>query len=111
MTGLSHVGVWVNPAFKLYGFENGKDYLLPVSYGIIGQLQYGTSCQLQLQFFPLNRRNVRLCHTAGKYGFKIIFLGCIVIYIIYFSVFSHHKCQDCVKKSKYHNIFDQIPRY
>lgn len=45
MTGLSHVGVWVNPAFKLYGFENGKDYLLPVSYGIIGQLQYGTSCQ------------------------------------------------------------------
>ena len=45
VTGLSHVGVWVNPAFKLYGFGNGKDYLLPVSYGIIGQLQYVTSCQ------------------------------------------------------------------
>lgn len=45
VTDLSDAGVWFIPAFELYRMETAKDYLLSLSYGIIGQLQCVSSCQ------------------------------------------------------------------
>lgn len=65
MTGLSHVGVWVNPAFKLYGFENGKDYLLPVSYGILVSYSLALHVNSKGSFFPLTEE---MCGCVIQWG-------------------------------------------